>query len=177
MVSQASKQVDWCLKKAEKELEECKKSKIKPRHRGLQKIKPDKRLSHGYLDKATHNLTVFRLLKENNASDWSVTVGFYSIYHCFLAIAAHFGYESRNQTCTVSLIESLNEEGKISIDKEIIDFMKYEEEENSPNESLIELREDYTYGTDLEIKDQENLDKIEKRCVELIDKTREIIYG
>ena len=29
MDSQASKQVDWCLKKAEKELEECKKTEKK----------------------------------------------------------------------------------------------------------------------------------------------------
>lgn len=34
MDSQASKHVKWCLKKAEKEIEELKKQKKKARHRG-----------------------------------------------------------------------------------------------------------------------------------------------
>ena len=38
MSSQSSKHLDWCLRKAEKELEECKKQKKKLRHRGLRKI-------------------------------------------------------------------------------------------------------------------------------------------
>ena len=33
--------------------------------------------------------------------------------------------------------------------------MKYEEEENKHEDSIIELREDYTYGIDLEVKDKE----------------------
>ena len=116
-----------------------------------------------------------RLLRKNNASDWAVSAGFYTLYHCFLAIAAYNGYESKNQTCTISLIESLKEQGKILISQEIIDFMKYEEEENH-EDSIIELREVYTYGVDLKIKNEEHLDKIENLCVELIDVTREIVF-
>ena len=54
--------------------------------------------------------------------------------------------------------------------------MKYNEEENYHKDSIIELREDYTYGVDLEVKDKEQLDKIEKLCVEFIDFTKDIIY-
>ncbi len=84
--------------------------------------------------------------------------------------------KSKNQTCTIALIETLQEQGKISINQEIIDFMKYEEEGDSHEDSIIELREDYTYGVDLEVKDKEQLDKIEKLCVEFIDSTKDIIY-
>lgn len=177
MDSQASKHLDWCLKKAGREIEECKKQKKKICHRGLLKIEPDKKLALGHLQKARHNLEVFRLLRKNKFSDWSITAGFYAIYHCFLAIAVKYGYESKNQTCTIALIETLQEQNKISINKEIIDFMKYNEEENNQEHSIIELREDYTYGIDLEVKDKEQLDRIEKLCVEFIDFTKNIVYG
>lgn len=177
MDSQASKHVDWCLKKTEKEIEEQKKQKKKARHRGLKKIEPNRKLALGHIEKARHNLEVFKLLRKNKSSDWSVTAGFYTLYHCFLAIAVRHGYESRNQTCTIALMESLQEQGKISIDKDLIDFMKYEESENNHKDSLIELREDYTYGVDLEVKNDEQLNKIEKLCVEFIDITKALVYG
>ena len=73
-------------------------------------------------------------------------------------------------------MESLREQGKIAIDKDIIDFMKYGEEEKNHEDSLIELRENYTYGVDLEVKDEEQLNKIEKLCIEFIDVTKDIVY-
>ena len=176
MDSQASKHIDWCLKKAEKEIEELKKQKKKAHHRGLLKIEPNRKLVLGHLEKARHNLEVFKLLRKNNSSDWSINAGFYTLYHCFLAIAVKNGYESKNQTCTIALMELLQEQGKISINKEVIDFMKYGEEEKNHEDSLIELREDYTYGVDLEVKDEEQLDKIEKLCVEFIDIVKDIVY-
>ena len=177
MDSQASKHLDWCLNKAKKEIEECKKQQKKISHRGLFKIEPDKNLAFGHLQKARHNLEVFRLLRKNKFSDWAITSGFYTLYHCFLAIAVKYGYESKNQTCTIALIENLQEQGKISINPEIINFMKYNKEENPHEESIIELREDYTYGVNLEVKDKQQLDKIEKLCIEFIDATKDIVYG
>src|SRR3989338_4293103 len=165
MDSQASKHVDWCVKKAEKEIEESRKQKKKVQHRGLRKIEPNRKRAIGHLEKAAHNLEVFNLLRKNNSSDWSITAGFYTLYHCFLAIAVKFGYESRNQTCTIMLMEMLQEEGKIKINPEIIEFMKYEEVENEHENSIIELREDYTYGVELEVKDEKHLNKIEKLCI------------
>jgi len=177
MNSRASKHVDWCLNKAEKEIEESVKLGKNAKHRGLLKVEPSKELAIAHIDKAKHYLGAIQLLKKNNFSDLAVSCGFYSLYHCFLAIAIKFGYESKNQTCTISLIEFLQEEGKISVDRDIIEFMKYEEVHNQHEASLIELREDYTYGTNLEIKDDEQLDKIEKRCLSFIDAVREIVYS
>lgn len=176
MDSQASKHLDWCLNKAKREIEECKKQKKKIRHRGMIKIEPNKKLAFEHLQKARHNLEVFRLLRKNKFSDWSITAGFYALYHCFLAIAVKHGYESKNQTCTIALIENLQEQGEISINPDIIDFMKYNEEENYHEDSIIELREDYTYGVDLEVRDKEQLNRIEKLCIEFIDFTKNIIY-
>jgi len=176
MSSQASKHLDWCLNKAKREIEECKKQKKKIRHRGLFKIEPNKNLAFRHLQKAKHNLEVFGLLRKNRFSDWSITAGFYVLYHCFLAIAVKHGYESKNQTCTIALIETLQEQGKISINPDIIDFMKYNEEENYNEESIIELRENYTYGVDLEVEDKEQLDKIEKLCVKFLDSVKNIVY-
>lgn len=174
---QVSKHLDWCLNKAGREVEECKKQKKKIRHRGLLKIEPDRKLALAHLEKAKHNLEVFRLLRKNKFSDWSINVGFYILYHCFLAIAIKYGYESKNQTCTIALIEILQEQGKISINKDIIDFMKYNDEGSNHEESIIELREDYTYGIDIEVNDKEQLDRIENLCVEFIDSTKYIVYG
>jgi len=176
MSSQSSKHLDWCLNKAKREIEECKKQKKKVRHRGLFKIEPNKNLAFGHLQKAKHNLDVFRLLRKNRFSDWSITAGFYVLYHCFLAIAVKHGYESKNQICTIALIETLQEQGKISINPDIIDFMKYNEGENYPEESIIELRENYTYGVELEVEDKEQLDKIERLCVEFLDSVKNIVY-
>ena len=176
MASQTSKHLDWCLKKAEKELEEAKKQKKEPCHRGLLKVEPNRKLALQHIDKARHFLKGFQLLRKNDFSDLAIGTGFYSLYHCLLAIARKFGYESRNQTCTIALIESLQEEGKISIRKEIIEFMKYEEEQRNHEDSVIELREDYTYGVDLKVEDEEQLDKIEKLCAEFIGTTRDIVY-
>ena len=74
-------------------------------------------------------------------------------------------------------MEYLLEEGKIQIKKEIIEFMKYKEDESNIEESIIELRENYTYGVDLEVKDEEQLNNIEKLCVEFIGETRSVVYS
>ena len=174
MDSQASKHLEWCAKKAKREIEECKKQNKKIRHRGLVKIEPNRKRALEHIEKARHLLRAFQLLKKEGFSDLAMGLGFYSIYHCLLSIASKFGYESRNQACTVALIEHLKEEGKLKIKEEIIELMKYDEEKN--HESIIELREDYTYGIDLEVEDKEQINKIEKLCIEFIAETKEIIY-
>jgi len=106
--------VKWCLKKAEKELEEGDK------HRGLLKITPDVALASLHIIKAEHNLKAMTEFKKIGFSDWSASAGFYCIYHCFLAILAKIGYESRNQECTFALIYTLIEEGKIGFSRELL---------------------------------------------------------
>ncbi len=165
-MSQMKDKVKWCLKKAEKELAESKK------HRGLIKISPSKVLAREYISKAEHYLEATFLLKEK-FSDISASTVFYSIYHCFLAILAKFGYESRNQECTFAVIYTLAEAGEINIDKSIIDKVSLLSAKDN-EDSVIEIREKYQYGTELSIKEElynENLGIARK----ILGKAKEII--
>src|SRR3989344_5772634 len=170
-MSQASKYVHWCLTKAQKEIEDCKKLGKRQKHRGLLKTDPDIEEAKKHLAKAEHNLEGITKFKEIEFSDWSMSAGFYCIYHCFLAIAATFGYESANQTCTISLMRFLKEENKITLDEKFIELLEYKE----MDDSVIDLREDYTYGVTISVKDEAKLDELKRTCKEMIDITKEIV--
>jgi len=174
-MSQASKQIKWCLNKANKEIEECKKLGKRLKHRGLVKIEPNTEEAEKNIAKAIHNFNAIGRFRDIGFSDWSISAGFYCIYQCFLAIAKKFGYESRNQSCTIALIESLKEENKISLEQKFIDMLKYQDIEEIQENSVIELREDYTYGVELSVKEKTEIDGLIKICQEIIDVTKEIV--
>lgn len=176
-MSQASKHVEWCLDKAKKEIEECKKQGKRPKHRGLLKTDPSIEKAKKHLAKAEHNFDGITRFKEIGFSDWSVSAGFYCIYHCFLAIAAKFGYETGNQACTISLMRYLKEGKKIVLDDKFIELLEYEEIENAKEESIIDLREDYTYGVRISVKDETKIGELKKMCKDSIDIAKEIIYS
>lgn len=177
-MSQASKHVQWCLNKAKKEIEECKKLGKRQKHRGLLKSDSDIDEAKKHISKAEHNLNGITKFKDIGFSDWSMSAGFYCIYHCFLAIAAKFGYESANQICTISLMRFLKEENKIHLDEKFIELLEYEEMEDVGEEdSVIDLREDYTYGVQISVKDESKLDELKKTCKEMVDIAKEIIYA
>ena len=96
------------------------------------------------------------------------------MYQCFLAIAAKFGYESGNQTCTIALMEYLKEKGEINLNNKFTEYFKYEDESTNQT-SVIEMRESYTYGTQVKAE-KSTIDIFIKDCEELISITREIIY-
>jgi len=169
-MSQASKQIDWCLKKAKKELE---KSKL---HRGLVKIAKDITLSEKHIIKAEHNLKAAIYFEKGGFSDWSTSAFFYCIYHCFLAILRKFGYESRNQECTMAVIEMLKEEGKIEIDDKFIDPLKITKAEEMHESNIVKIRENFQYGVELDFKEKEEFNKLVEICKEAINKTRDIIH-
>lgn len=173
--SQATKQVDWCLRKAEKEIEECKRLNKRPKHRGLLQVEPNVEEARKHIEKAEHVLHATDYLMKGKFSDVSTGTLFYAMYHCFLAIAAKFGYESGNQTCTISLIEWLKEQGKIDIDSRYIEFFKYEEvDADARVESVIEMREELTYGTDMEAN-KRTLVQLMEECKALIAQTKAIV--
>lgn len=176
-MSQASKQVDWCLNKAKKEVEECKQLGKRIKHRGLLKSNPSIDEANQHLAKAEHNLAGITRFKEIGFSDWSMSAGFYCIYHCFLAIAAKFGYESGNQTCTISLMKYLKEEGKISLEDKYIELLEYEQLEEAKEGSVIDLRENYTYGVQISFKDETKINELKKTCKDLVDITKQIIFS
>jgi uncharacterized protein (UPF0332 family) len=146
-MSHAKNKVEWCLKKAEKELEESRK------HRGLVKTKPDLAKAKEYIKKAEHYLKATEYLKRGNFSDISASAVFYSMYHCLLAIATKFGYESRNQECTFALIYSLIEDNKIDFEEELLNKITSLEIRETSERTTTEIREQYQYGTELSIKD------------------------
>ena len=169
-MSQASKHIEWCLNKAQKEIDECKKLGKTPKHRGLLKTDPDPDEAKKHIEKAEHNLKVTEYLVGGGFIDISIGTIFYSMYQCFLAIAAKFGYDSGNQTCTISLIKYLKEDGKVILDDRFIKYFTDEDEE-----SVIGMREDYTYGTKIKAE-KSKIDFLIKESKELIDIAKEIIY-
>ncbi len=176
-MSQASKHIEWCLNKARKEIEECKRLGKRPKHMGLLKTDPDIEEAKKHLAKAEHNLNGITRFREIGFSDWSVSAGFYCIYHCFLSIAAKFGYESANQTCTIALIRFLKETNKIQIDDKYIELLEYESMEEAKDEKVIDMREDYTYGVQISVKDEAKINELKEICGNLIDLTKQIVYS
>ena len=82
---------------------------------GLVKVDTDLEKAREHLAKAERNLKITLYLQRGGYSDWCSSSLFYMIYHCFLAILAKFGYETRNQECTFAIIASLIEDKKITI--------------------------------------------------------------
>ncbi len=160
-MSHAKNKVDWCLKKAEKEL------KDSDKHRGLVKTSPDLNKARAHITKSEHYFRATVHLKAGNFSDISASTIFYSMYHCLLAIASKFGYESRNQECTFALIYNLIEEGKIDLSKDLLDKIHSLDVEQLTEKTSLEIREQYQYGTELSLK--ENLYE------ELLDLARKIL--
>ncbi len=97
------------------------------------------------------------------------------MYHCFLAIIAKFGYESRNQECTIALIKQLKLDGKIKLDSRIIDSFDTEEIDQQHEENIIQVRENFQYGTDTSVND-ERLKKLKELCLKAIAETKTEIY-
>ncbi|MBU0627615.1 MAG: HEPN domain-containing protein [Nanoarchaeota archaeon] len=118
----------------------------------LKRVKPDKELAQMHLKKSEYNSEVMRLLENSKKYDWALNVGFYAIYHCFLALLANYGYESKNQSCTVTVLLKLIEENKLDFDKDLIlqfDTLDVKKETESP--TIRQSRETSTYGIKTEI--------------------------
>src|SRR3989338_3117662 len=175
-MSQASNHVKWRISKANKEIEECKNLGKRIKHRGLLKVEPNLDNAGKHIAKAEHNLKAISKFKEIGFSDWSIAAGFYSIYHCFLAIAAKFGYESRNQTCTIALMDWLKEEGKINIDERFVDMLRYEDIGEAQESSVIDMREEYTYGAEISFENETEIKELIETCREMIDIAKRIVF-
>jgi|SRR3989344_3948681 len=169
-MSHAENKVKWCLKKAEKELKE------KRKHRGLVKKVEDIEEAKKHLEKAEHNLSAVSYFNKGGFSDWSMSAVFYCIYHCFLAIALKFGYESRNQECTLALIKYLRERGNIEIDERFIDTLESYDEKERQESNVIEKREFYTYGTTTSSQNEEEISESIKLCKDCLNQAKEIIF-
>ena len=169
-MSQASNRVDWCLKKAEKEIEE------KGIHRGLIKKETDIAMAENHIRKGEHNLNAATYFDKGGYSDWSASAFFYCVYHCFLAIVRKFGYESRNQECTIAFIEMLKEREEIDLDSKFVSMLKIVNIEETGESSLIQLRENFQYSVEMEFKEKEEFNRLNSLCREMINAAKEIIH-
>ena len=106
-MSQASNHVDWCLKKAEKEIEECKKAGLSPKHRGLIKGKVDIGLAKEHIEKAKHNLLAADYNVKGNFNDWAVSQAYYAMYHKATSLFYLAGIKCENHTATILLLKDL----------------------------------------------------------------------
>ncbi len=169
-MSHAKNKLSWCLQKAKKELQEGRK------HRGLIEVRPDSERAQEHIAKAEHNLKVTLYLQKGGFTDWCSSSLFYTIYHCFLAILAMFGYESRNQECTFAVIASLIDDQRITLERnalEKVSTLDLKEAREAPD-TAISLREEYQYSTkvSLENKEYQELLQLAKR---ILDQTKEIL--
>lgn len=164
-MSHAKNKVRWCLKKAEREGK---------KHRGLVEIKPDLVLARKHLHKAEHNLKTTLYLQKGGYTDWCSSTLFYTIYHCFLAVLAKHGYESRNQECTFALIYSFIEEGIVDFSREEIEQVS--DLDSNESSSITTIREDYQYTTKLTLQD-ETFQNILNLAKGILDKTKLMMEG
>lgn len=101
---------------------------------------------------------------------------FYCIYHCFLSIALKFGYESRNQECTIALIKYLKEEEGIDIEDRFIEALESYDEKERHESNVIEKRELYTYGTTISVENKEEIKNNISLCKDCLNQTKKIVF-
>lgn len=143
--------------------------------RRLIKIKPDLDLAQKHVKKSEYNYGVVQTLERLKIYDWALNVGFYAIYHCFLAILAKYGYESKNQACTITVLLTLINEKKLNLDKDLVtQFDTLDIEKNITNPTVRESREISTYGVETSV-DLQQLKKIKELILKVQRETIRIL--
>ena len=156
---QIDEHLKWCLKDPKR----------------LIKTKPDLDLAQKHIKKSEYNYGIVQTLERLRIYDWAFNVGFYAIYHCFLAILAKYGYESRNQACTITILLTLINEKKLDLDKDLVtQFDSLDVEKNIANPTVRERREISTYGVGTSIdlkqlkKTKELILKVQRETIRIV---------
>ncbi|MBS3105203.1 hypothetical protein J4234_03035 [Candidatus Woesearchaeota archaeon] len=156
---QIDEHLKWCLKDPKR----------------LVKTKPDLDLAQKHVKKSEYNYKVVQTLERLKTYDWAFNVGFYAVYHCFLAILAKYGYESRNQACTITVLHTLINDKKLNFDKDLVtQFDTLDVEKNITNPTVRERRELSTYGVETSI-DLQQLKKIKELILKVQRETIRIL--
>ena len=148
---------EWCLRQT------------KGGGRGLKKVEPDLTLTNNHIKKALHNLRAVDYNIQGGFKDWAVSAAFYAMYHSLLAILAKFGYESKNQECTVAGVEHFIKEDMIKLDKRFINMFK--RTSSMMPKDVKMLREEFQYGTETEV-DKNLLDRLKNNAKEFVEATQ-----
>lgn len=158
-MSQIDNHLNWCLKDEKR----------------LVKTKPDLGLAQKHLKKSEYNYGVVQTLEKLKIYDWALNIGFYSIYHCFLAILSKYGYESKNQSCTVTVLISLIDQKKLNFNKDLVlqfDTLGVEKDITIP--TVRRDREVLTYGVETSI-DLQQLKRIKELVVNVQRETIRVL--
>jgi len=156
---QIDNHLKWCLKDP----------------RRLVKVKPDLDLAQKHVKKSEYNYGVLQTLERLKIYGWALNVGFYAIYHCFLALLAKYGYQSRNQACTITVLLTLINENKLDLEKDLVtQFDTLDVEENLASPTIRMEREVSTYGVETSI-DLEQLKKIKELIIKVQRETIRIL--
>lgn len=145
----------WCLEQGKKGGEE---------HKGIVKIKKDIEESNNQLKKAESDLKTMDYLYEGNKTDWVASTAFYAMYHSLLAILYKIGYNSRNQECTIIVIEKLMKEKMIRLEQEYIDMIRNVQK---GIENAKSIREELQYSSKTFME--------ESRCKKLMANARKFV--
>ena len=158
---QIDNHLKWCLKDT----------------RRLVKVKPDLDLAQKHVKKSEYNYGVLQTLERLKIYDWALNVGFYAIYHCFLALLAKYGYQSRNQACAITVLLALINEKKLDLEKDLVtQFDTLDAEENLASPTIRMEREVSTYGVETSI-DLKQLKKIKELIIKVQRETIRILGG
>lgn len=160
-MAQIDNHLKWCLKDENR----------------LKKVKPDNELAKRHLEKSEYNADVMRLLEKSKKYDWALNVGFYAIYHCFLAILAKHGYESKNQSCSITALIKLIEDKKIEFDKDLIlQFDILDVDKEAASTTVRQSREISTYGVKSKVyakqleRVKDLIIKVQRETIKLLSK-------
>lgn len=168
-MSHAKNKVEWCLRKAQKELEKG------DTHRGIVEKTPNIALAQQHVAKAEHDVKAISAFKEAGFSDWSASATFYAIYHSLLAVLAKKGFESRNQECTFALIYSLIEDEALALDVSLVQQIHEMNPDDAQAEpTVIGLRELEQYGVRLSL-DEHQYERLLNLAKEVLDQVKIII--
>ena len=160
-MSQVDEHLKWCLKDPKR----------------LIRTKPDIELAQKHIKKSEYNYGVLQDLEKLKKYDWALNVGFYSVYHCFLALLAKYGYESRNQACTITVLLALINEKMLDLDKDLVtQFDTLDTEKNITNPIVRESREISTYGVETSV-DLQQLKKVKELIIKVQRETIKILEG
>ncbi len=146
-MSQVDTHLKWCLKD----------------ERRLVKTNPDFSLAQKHFKKSEYHYDVAQTLEKLKIYDWALNIGFYSVYHCFLAILSKYGYQSKNQSCTITILLSLIDQKKLNLDKSLVlKFDTLEIEKDMMHPTVRMKREISTYGveTSIDLQQLKNLKEL-----------------
>lgn len=159
---QLNEKIRRCLKEGQKG----------ERHKGLRRAKV--RDSGGHVKKAIHNYNAMKFFHDNGYSDWSASAAFYTLYHLLLGILVAKGYESRNQSCTFAMIESMIEKKEIGLSKKELKeiFDSDVTQELAHSDKILDIRERMQYSIQTSLEEEE-YQELRTRTQGLLTKLRQ----